>query len=205
MQKTIHYIIETKYWRRTVPNIHNDSHNKTPTKKDLVETKKEFHHKLPIEARKAAFQHYFSILDVLYCGFGSSQTTDKQARLDLQQYLDSGSGIEYLSKFPDKKYKINSLDMHNRIEIYMVVNGIKTSIHGICYLDYIDKLDENIIEYIEGLIVEYKHYLENNYSTNNQEINMDFTPIGGLQTTVINTPVNWTEFIRDYNGLEVIS
>lgn len=201
---SIHYQIETKYWRRAVPNIHDDSHNETPTKNDLVETKKEFHNALPIKARKAAFQHYNSILEVLYCGMGNTQTTDKQARIDLQQYLDSGNGIEYMSKYPNKKHKINSMDMHNRIEIYMVVNGEKTAIHGIRYLEYTDQLDEGLIEGLEGLVLEYKYYNENNYATNNYENNIDLSPIGGVKTTIIETPVDWESLILDYSGLELI-
>ena len=79
-----HYQIETKYWRRAVPNIHDASHHETPDKNDLVETVKEFYDESPIEARKAVFEHYHSILDVLYNGLEISQTTDKQVRIDLQ-------------------------------------------------------------------------------------------------------------------------
>ncbi|WP_157811545.1 hypothetical protein [Lacinutrix sp. Bg11-31] len=201
----MHYQIETKYWRRQVPNIHDESHNETPTKTDLVETKNEFHHELPIEARKEAFQHFASILDVLYTGLHKTQTTDKQARIDLQQYLDSGNGIEYLSKYPDKKYKINSIDMYNRIEIYMVVNGVKTAIHGIRYLDYVDRLDYDLLEDLQGLVLEYNTYTKNNYSTAGYETNVDFTTVGGKKETFIKTPVNWNELVSDYAGLELIS
>lgn len=201
----MHYQIETKYWRREVPNIHDETHNETPTKADLVETIKEFHHELPIEARKQAFQHFASILDVLYNGLDKTQTTDKQARIDLQAYLDSGNGIEYLSKYPDKKYKINSIDMDNRIEIYMVINGVKTAIHGIRYLDYIDRLDYDLLVDLEGLILEHKYYLENNDSTAGYDINVDFSSIGGIEERFIKTPVNWNELIKDYAGLDLIS
>ena len=200
----IHYQIETKYWRREVPNIHDETHIETPTNVDLVETIKEFHHETPIEARKQAFQHFASILDVLYNGLNKIQTTDKQARIDLQAYLDSGNGIEYLSKYPDKKIKINSIDMDNRIEIYMVVDGVKTAIHGIRYLDYVDRLDYDILEDLEGLILEHNYYLENNHSTAGYEVNIDFTTIGGVKETIIKTPVNWNELVSDYAGLELI-
>jgi len=200
----IHYIIETKYWRRQVPNIHDESHNETPTKADLVETKKEFHHVSPIEARKQVFQHYGSILDVLYSGLSKSQTTDKQARIDLQYYLDSGNGIEYMSKYPDKKFKINSVDMHNRVEIYTVIDGVKTAIHGIRYLDYIDRLDYDLLEDLEGLILEYNYYLENDYSIAGYDINVDFNSIGGVKESFIKTPVNWSKLVNDYAGLELI-
>ncbi|QRM90774.1 hypothetical protein FG167_16515 [Lacinutrix sp. WUR7] len=201
----MHYQIETKYWRRAVPNIHDESHNETPTKADLVETKKEFHHVSPIEARKQVFQHYGSILDVLYSGLGISQTTDKQARIDLQQYFDSGNGIEYLSKYPEKKFKINSVDMHNRIAIYMVVNGVKTVIHSMRYLDYADRLDYDLLEDLEGLVLEYNQYLENDYASEGYEINVDFTAIGGTVETFIKTPVSWKELVNEYTGLELIS
>lgn len=204
MNLKLSYLIETKYWRSQAPDIHDESHNETPTKADLVETKKEFHHESPIEARKEAFQHFSSILDVLYSGLGISQTTDKQARIELQQYLDSGNGIEYLSKYPDKKYKINSIDMYNRIEIYMVVDGVKTAIHGIRYLDYVDRLDYDLLEDLEGLILEHNYYLKNNHSTAGYEINIDFTTIGGVKETFIKTPVNWNELVSDYVGLELI-
>jgi hypothetical protein len=202
---TIRYIIKTKYWRRQVSNIHDESHNETPTKANLVETKKEFHHGSPIEARKAVFEHYRSVLEVLYSGLGISQTTDKQARIDLQYYLDSGNGIEYFSKYPDNKYKVNSMDMYNGIEIYMIVNSLKTAIHGIRYLDYADNLDVELFEDLEGLVLEHKHYTRNNYPVKGFETSIDFTAIGGNKETFIETPVNWYELVNDYAGLKLIS
>lgn len=200
-----HYQLETKYWRRAVPNIHDDSHNEIPAKKDLVKTEKEFYNKSPIEARKAVFEHYRSILDVLYCGLGISQTTDQQARIDLQHYLDSGNGIEYLSKYPDKKYKINSIDMHNCIEIYMVADDVKTVIHGIRYLDYVDRLDYDLLVDLQGLVLEYNTYTKHNYSTAGYEMTVDFTTVGGEKETFIKTPVNWNALVDDYAGIKLIS
>ena len=204
MQQNIHYLVESRYWRRDVPNIHDETHNETPRKEDLVETKKEFRHEFPIEARKAAFQHFASILDVLYEGLGILQTTDKQARKDLQNYFDSGNGIEYLSKYPDKRFKMLSRDdIHNRIEIYMVTNGRKKAIHGLRCLEYTDGLDEEIIENLKCLILEYKLYKQLKYTTDNLEININFEPIGGKITSILKNPVDWKKLMVTYSDLKL--
>ncbi|MGR7812666.1 hypothetical protein [Lacinutrix undariae] len=200
---SIYYQIETRYWRRPIPNVHDDSHDDMYSEDDLAQTTKTFHNSEPIEARKAAFQHYFSIIEVLYKGMEAIQTTDKQARIDLQQYLDSGNGIEYKSKFPELKHKVNTVDRDNRIEIYAIINGLKSTIHGVRYLDYTDRFDYAIIEDLQGLFLEHEYYYENSHSTNGHDITIDFTPIGGEYKSIIQTPVNWVELNEDYAGLEM--
>jgi hypothetical protein len=154
MKTNIHYLVEAKYWRREVPKIHEDNSVGAPTYEDVAESCKIFKNATPPLAREAAFNHYFSILDVLYDGLGKEQTTDAQARIDLQKYLDSGNAIELGNS---TKFK-TSLDFDKGIEIYMVIENLQENtkeqflIHGIRFLDYPDRFDDGISDALQGLI-----------------------------------------------------
>ncbi|WP_055445560.1 hypothetical protein [Lacinutrix himadriensis] len=194
MNTNIYYQVETKYWRREVPNIHDALSDRVPTQSDIAETSTLYKNDSPLVARSAAFNHFNSIIDVLYEGLGTEQTSDAQARIDLQCYLDSGNGIEYLSKFPDKKFKMLSRDdIHNRIEIYVVIEGVKTAIHGLRCLEYTDRLDEGIIENLEGLILEYKYYKNNQFAIDKEGINITLETSDGKITSILKTPVDWKQ------------
>ena len=149
MSSKLHYIVETKFWRRKIGNKLDNLVNGIDFSDAYVNTSKEFHDLSPIKARKAAFNHYQSIIEVLYEGLDKQYTNDYQARKDLQYYLNSDNDIELGNK---TKFKITD-DFLNGIEVYMVVekplkgkeikaNG-KYCIHGIRYVDYIDRLDND--------------------------------------------------------------
>ncbi|MEO7282998.1 hypothetical protein, partial [Gelidibacter sp.] len=87
LKSSIYYLVEANYWRRAVPNVHDEFSVGFPTYEDVAETSTKFENTIPLVARADAFNHYFSIIDVLYDGLGKAQTTDAQARIDLQTYL----------------------------------------------------------------------------------------------------------------------
>ncbi|TYC17869.1 hypothetical protein ES677_00390 [Bizionia gelidisalsuginis] len=206
MNTSIHYQVETKYWRRDVPYVHDEFQDATPTFADLAETNTIFKNGPPLMAREAAFNHYFSILDVLYEGLGKEQTTDAQARIDLQRYFDSGNAIELGGKGATFK---SSPDNNKGIEIYMVIENVsdkttaKILIHGIRYLDYLDRFDAGIQESLEGLIKEFNHYKQNGSALHKNVEDLNLEANGGEKVSIIKTPFNWGQLILDYKGLDL--
>ena len=201
-----YYSVETKYWRRAVANVHDEFSVGVPTYEDVAETKTKFENAIPLVARADAFNHYFSIIDVLYDGLGKAQTTDAQARIDLQIYLDSGNAIELGNT---TKFKSSS-DHDKAIEVYMVIeNPSQTStekflIHGIRYLDYPDRLDPGIQEALQGLIKEYNYYEQNGYAVKNQLEALNLEGVGGHKVSLLKTPFNWQKLVVDYEGFDLV-
>ena len=190
MKPIVHYIVESKFWRKKIGNKLNNLINGIDFSDSYVNTSKAFHDLSPIKARKAAFNHYQSIIEVLYEGLSKQYRNDYQARIDLQYYLNSENDVELGN---DIKFKITD-DFLNGIEVYMVVdkplkgkeikaNG-KYCIHGIRYVDYIDRLDNDLIENLENLFVENQYYEEYNYPTNKEQVLNHFDPIGGRNNFV---------------------
>ncbi|OBX22593.1 MULTISPECIES: hypothetical protein [Bizionia] len=206
MNTNIYYEVETKYWRRNVPNIHDEFTTTVPKKTDIVESSTKFENKSPFLARENAFNHYFSILDVLYEGLGKEHTTDAQARIDLQHYFDSGNAIEIGGK--ESKFK-SSPDCDKGIEIYAVIEDTLNStsekflIHGIRYLEYLDRFDVGIQESLQGLIQEYNYYKQNEFLVTSYVENLDMESIGGEKVSVLKTPFDWEKLTTDYSGLDL--
>ena len=210
MSSKLHYIVETKFWRRKIGNKLDNLVNGIDFSDAYVNTSKEFHDLSPIKARKAAFNHYQSIIEVLYEGLDKQYTNDYQARKDLQYYLNSDNDIELGNK---TKFKITD-DFLNGIEVYMVVekplkgkeikaNG-KYCIHGIRYVDYIDRLDNDLIENLENLFAENQYYEEFNYPTDKEQVLKHFDPIGGRAEFYLQTPFDWDNFMKDFDGQKLM-
>ncbi|MBQ0768299.1 MAG: hypothetical protein KBT58_03345 [Bizionia sp.] len=206
MNTNIYYQVETKYWRRDVPDVHDEFQDAIPTFFDVAETNTIFKNGSPLAARAAAFNHYFSVLEVLYQGLGKEQTSDAQARIDLQRYLDSGNAIELGGK--GARFK-SSPDHDKGIEIYMVIENPlekapeKILIHGIRYLEYGDRFDAGIQESLEGLLKEYSYYEQYGYALNENREDLNLEAIGGEKVSIIKTPFNWMQLTIDYIGLDL--
>ncbi len=205
MKTNIHYLVEATYWRREVPNIHDKYSVGIPTCADIAEMSVKFENSSPLLAREAAFNHYFSIIDVLYEGLGKEQTTDAQARLDLQKYLDSGNAVELGNVIKIK----SSPDYDKGIEIFMIIENAskKTKeqflIHGIRYLDFLDRLDPGIQESLQGLMKEYNYYQQNRHEAGKNVEDLDLEEVGGNKVSMIKTPFNWQKLILDYKGYDL--
>lgn len=209
MNTRIHYQLETKYWRREVPNIHDELTVDLPSEADIADTSTSFENASPILARAEAFNHYFSIIEVLYDGLGKTQTTDALARIDLQVYFDSGNAVELGGK--ENRFK-SSPDYDKRIEIYMVVENPTTKlmekslIHGIRYLDYLDRFDAGIQESLEGLTMEYNYYMQHGFEVDKKHVEvLDLEAIGGEKVSIIQTPFDWGQIVVDYGGVDLFA
>ncbi|MFQ3578704.1 MAG: hypothetical protein SNJ71_01010 [Bacteroidales bacterium] len=206
----IYYIVESQFWRRKIGNKLDNWLNGIDFSDALVKTEKVFRNSSPIEARRDAFNHYQSIIEVLYNGLNKDYTNDYQARIDLQYYLDSNNDVEFGNT---TKFKITD-DFLNGIEVYMIVEkplkGIKTNrnnkycIHGIRYIDYHDRLDEDLIDTLENLFAEFEYYEEYNYPTGNEIVLKHFAPIGGEAEFYLQTPFDWDIFMKEFEGLKLI-
>ena len=201
----LYYLVEANYWRREVPNIHDEFSVGFPRYEDVAEAKKKFKNSIPFVARAAAFNHYFSILDVMYDGLAKEQTTDAQARIDLQTYLDSGNAIELGNK---AKFK-SSPDYDKGIEIYAIIENPsqksveKLLIHGIRYVDYPQQLDPGIQEALQGLIKEYGYYQQNGYAMKKQVEELNLDAVGGQKVYILKTPFDWQKLVLDYKGIDL--
>lgn len=204
----MYYTVKSQFWRREIGNKLDKLVNDIDFSEAYVNISKEFHNSSPIKARKAAFKHYQSIVEVLYDGLNKAYTNDYQARIDLQYYLNSDNDIELVN---ETKFKITD-DFLNGIEVYMIVENplkeemtkTKYCIHGIRYVDYIDRLDNDLIENLKNLFVENQYYEEFNYPTDKERVLKHFEPIGGSAEFYLQTPFDWDNFMKEFDGQELI-
>jgi len=213
MKPSIYYIVESLFWRKKIGNKLDFLLNGGDLKDAIIHSQKEFIEDSPIIAREKAFSHFSSIVDVLYEGLEKKQTTDEQARIDLQEYLDSNNAVELQRSDSVKKFKVSD-DIFNGIEVYMVVDtplinskdkqGQKVLIHGIRYIDYPERLDDDLIATLDGLIKEYKYYEQNNYFFQKHLSLIHFEQIGGGAEFILNTPFNWERLMDNWTGRKLI-
>lgn len=206
----VYYIVELRFWRRKIGNKLDNWINKIDYSDALVSSKKEFHHSSPIEARKQAFCHYQSMIEVLYNGLNKEFKDDCQARIDLQYYLDSENDVELGST---SKFKITD-DFLNGIEIYMVADkpltgmqakkSNKYCIHGVRYIDYPEKLDEDLIDTLKNLFIEHQYYEEYDYPTANEMVLKHFDAIGGDAEFYLQTPFDWDKLMKEFEGQNLL-
>jgi hypothetical protein len=209
----INYSVESLFWRREIGNILENIVNRIKFSDALASTYRDFSDEKPINARKAAFSHFSSIVDVLYEGLGKKYSSDFQARVDLQKYFDSNNAVELFGNNPEIRQKLTD-DIYNGIQIYMVIDkplpkskdkiGQKVPVYGFRYIDYPERLDDYIIVELEGLFKEYKYYEKNNYSTSDLFEFRDFSRIGGTAEFLLKTPFDWQKLMDDFDGQKLI-
>ncbi|SDC71590.1 hypothetical protein [Williamwhitmania taraxaci] len=207
MKQNIYYIVESSFYRKDIGNKLDFLFNNGDLKDAIHFSCKQFSDESPIIARENAFRHFQSIVDVLYDGLNKKYTTDKQARIDLQKYFNSGNDFEFLSNSPNQ-FKISD-DFFNGINIYMIVDKAitdtnnkndKVRLHGINYVDYHDRIEENIVESFLGLIKEFHYYDQYSYSFKDYLTFIDFDKIGGDIESVLKTPFDLKSFIINHKG-----
>lgn len=214
MKPEIYYVVESKFWRREIGNILDNLIAGIKYDDALVKSLQVFTDDSPIIASEMAFSHFASIIDVLYEGLGKKYSSDAQARIDLQKYFDSNNGVEMFGNKPEIRQIITD-DIFNGIEIYMVIDKPleksknkqcqKILIHGIRYIDYPARLDDNLVTTLEGLFKEYKYYENSHYSTKDYTVLKSFEPIGGDAEFFLNTPFDWDTFMDDFDGKKMLT
>lgn len=154
----MYYIVKSYYWRRAVPNVHDHRSKRVITSADRVDQIKKIEDCNPLIARKKAFEHYNSIIDVLYQGLSIPKRKGDNICIDMQAYLDSGNGVEYKKDNSKLRFKMNSYDQENEIAIYCVHENTKLCIHGVFYLDYIENIKDIKNEIYDDKTEELKLY-----------------------------------------------
>jgi len=206
-----HYIIDCLFYRKNIGDRFDFLVKKGNLDDALVKAQKEFRNESPILAREAAFGHFQSYLEVLYEGIHRKYASDEKARIDLQKYFNSGNGVELMGSKPNK-FKISD-DMFNGINIYMVIDIPLTKkekkedkflIHGIRYIDYPDKPDDEIISTIKGLVKECEYYELGQYSFGQYYSFIDFDKIGGKVEAILKTPFDWNAFAEKYEDFGLL-
>jgi hypothetical protein len=173
-------------------------------------TVKEFRNESPIIAREQAFSHFQSIVDVLYEAMGKSFVSDEEARLDLQEYLNSGNDFEmFKNKSPEHRHKISD-DVFNGICVFMIIEDLTTKkskkiqIHSINYLEYLERPDEEIQNSLKGLIQEVQVYDQFDYPYAKYHELIALHPIGGKVESIFKTPFNWNSFVKKHDGIDLM-
>lgn len=133
--------------------------------------------------------------------------SDEQARLDLQEYLNSGNDFEmFSSKSLESRHKISD-DVFNGIRVFMVVEDLnidevkKIQIHSINYFDYPERPDGEVLDSLKGLIAEVEYYEQFDCHYGNHHELISFHPIGGKVESILKTPFNWNSYVNKYDGM----
>ena len=211
MKPKIYYIVESLFYRKDIGNKLDFLLSNGDLKDSIHHLKREFKDESPIIARESAFNYFQSMVDVLYDGLGAKYTTDEQARIDLQKYFNSGNDVELMGN-SQNKFKISD-DLFNGLNIYMIVDEPITDkkkkknkmlIHGINYIDYPERVDEEITDSIKGLIKECKYYEKYSYSTKGYFSFVVLDRIGGRVESILKTPFDLESFMTKHEGKTLI-
>ena len=189
-KKKSHYLVHGLFWKG---QMHNANYHEA-RKDKLCCINKTFEDDDLSKARKEAFAYYQSLIDVLYEALGDSYTTDQQARIDLQTFLNAGC-----SKAKTRIGKMAFDDnLFNEIAVYWVNGAEKRLIHGIRYRpkDEQQKLDERLATMGTNLIKEHAYY-ERHALPIEEETLCDMTDLNLGFQFVLPTPFDWDGFVED--------
>ncbi len=203
----ISYTVETKFWRKKIGNKLDFIQSGRDIHDAYQRSVKEFRYDSPIIAREQAFSHFQSIIEVLYEAMNKPFVSDEQARLDLQEYLNSGNDFELFGgKTPEHRHKISD-DVFNGIWVFMITKDLTTKkskkiqIHSINYLEYLERPDEEIQNSLKGLIQEVEIYEQFDFPYGNHHELILLHPIGGKVEFILKTPFNWKSYVNKYDGM----
>lgn len=165
---------------------------------DFIQLNEKFVNINPIEAREQAFNYYQNYIDVLLEAKGRRYQSDKDARENLDSFIDPGT-------ITKKLYKEVELELSdsfgNGIGVYMVIDqtipdeifddkvGDEHLIHGIGHIGY------GYQGFMDGLSHEFCYYEHFKYDVKNYKQIIDFYEYDVDVTEaieILKTPVDWT-------------
>ena len=186
-KKKSHYLVHGLFWKEPLCNA-----NYLDDRKDkLCHIAKTFAHSDLFTARNEAFAYYQSLVDVLYEALGDCYSTDHQARIDLQTFLNAGcsNAVTRIGKM--------TLDdnLFNEIAVYWVSGPKKRLIHGIWYRpkEKLHQPDEQLATMGSNLIKEHAFYERNNLPIKLDTL-CDMTDLNLGFQFVLPTPFDWDGF-----------
>lgn len=161
MKASFHYVVKAKLIRC-----------KENKEIDFLEFEDKFENENPILARENAFEHYQNYIDVLLEGKGSRYVSDRQAREELDSFIDPGTTTKITIGETNIEFSDN---FGNGIGIFMVIDnaindnkvGEEFFIHGI---GNIGSSSYNTDTIIYDLVNEFDYYKYFKYDTKDKEI-----------------------------------
>ncbi|WP_375579369.1 ATP-binding protein [Marivirga tractuosa] len=193
MKGAIHYVVKAKLIRLVKGN-----------EIDFLEFEEKFENEYPIVARENAFRHYQNFIDVLLEGKNKKYSSDKQARVELNSFIDPGTSTKV--KIGEKEIEFSD-SFGNGIGVFMVIDqpikdkifddkvGEEFLIHGIGRISFSD--DPQSL--MDALNHEFLYYEQLNYDTKNYKQNIDFYEYDIAETEtnkILKTPFDWTGYDR---------
>lgn len=197
MAAAIHYLFKAKLIRFIKGN-----------EIDFIEKVEVFEDENPIIAREKAFIFYQNYVDVLLESKQKKYISDKQARIDLTSFIDSGTSTKHKILESDAEVELSD-SLFNGFGVYLVIDksfmgetvGSEYEIHGIGYTGF------NPEALIYGLNLEFSFYQEFGYDIKNYKLSVDyyddeFEEIENI--IILQTPFDWTGYdkpiIEDENA-----
>ena len=199
MKVAFHYIIKAKLIRFTEGNGI-----------EFSEFQEKFEDDNPIIAREKAFNRYQSFIDVLLENKNKKYLSDRQARIDLNSFIDPGTKTKI--KIGEKEVEFSD-SFGNGIGIFIVINktiqneicedtnGDEFLIHGIGRIGSFDAPQD----LIDGLDQEFLYYEQFDYDTKNYLRIVDFYEYDNPESgpyKILETPFDWTGYDKPYDEQE---
>lgn len=201
MKAAFHYLVKAKLIRKIEGK-----------ELDFEEINKKFENENPIIARKEAFNHYQSWIDILLQDKGKEYVTDKEARKDLISFIEPGATAKL--KTDDKEIEFNDESFGNGVGVYFVADqppclsdfdiGEEVLIHGIGNFGGISMHHTTFF----NLFYEFEYYKHYNYETKNTETEItycmrdawqdDWEEDGLITEKILKTPFNWKGYDKPY-------
>lgn len=181
---------------------------------DFLEFENKFEHENPNIARENAFKHYQNYIDVLLEGKNKSYISDKQARKELNSFIDIGTQTKI--KIGENEVEFND-SFGNGIGVFMVIDkpkpdvvyddksGDEIFIHGIGNISYLGEDPDRIIFELQREFDYYKHY---NYDTKDKETQVVYCSRDEWEEgyrenepatySILKTPFEWEGYEKPY-------
>jgi len=200
MKAAFHYIVRAKLVRFI-----------KGTEIDFLEFEEKFEDGSPVIARDKAFNYYQNYIDVLLESHNKEYVSDRQAREELQSFIDPGTKIKI--KIQDNEFEISD-SLGNGIGIFMVIDtpkpdtddkiGDEFFIHGIGSIGL--SYDPDFV--IFHLNSEFDYYKYFNYDTKNKGIKVIYCSRGEWEEGfrddepstyfILQTPFDWEGYDKPY-------
>lgn len=205
MKAGFHYVVKAKLIRY-----------KSADEIKFLEIEEEFKNESPIVARGAAFNFYQNYIDILLQGKGKKYISDKQAREELNSFIETGTKTK--TKFGDQEFEFDD-SLGNGIGVFLVVDIPKEESHELLPLK---KNDEFLIHGIGKLIGgwhdtdslihdldrEFELYEHYNYDTKGKRIEVVYCDSAEWEEgyregepftyEILETPFDWTGYDKPY-------
>ncbi len=200
MKTAFHYLVKAKLVRF-----------KNGNDVDFLEFEEKFEDETPILARNRAFNHYQNYIDVLLEGRHKEYFSDRQAREELQSFIDPGTKTKI--KIQGAEFEISD-SLGNGIGIFMVIDNPKPDtddkigdelfIHGIGSIG-LSYDPDSVVFHLDAEFDYYKYF---QYNTENKDIEVIYCNRGEWEDgfrndepsahNILQTPFDWEGYDKPH-------